>query len=669
MTSYIKILQKLDAFCTAHLQIKKFMGEFREQMPNFSTMDERYPIVFASPISDVEDLNTNQFTLEIYCVDIIQKDRANLNTIVSDCHLILKDLFIYYRDDNDADLDVVGTASISFVNNFDLDYVAGAVMTITFEVAGYGSCEIPMSPITPVTNDCEPATLIVRDSDDNVLYTLTVDSGSTETQTIADSTYLVEYENGTPIESGSILAEGSAVIQVPNPIVCADAVVNVNSVFFDNVASGGTLNIEVRKSSGSDLVGSKQGQYWRIADSTAVLKTTGGATISTTSIKAEESEDITAPDALVRFRYANITTGATFTDLYPIVSGGEKFLYIENSLAQLARAVVDATRPVTTYRLRDSAITLKNTANATISTTNVPATVNQDITAPDATVENSNATYTDSVASGGTLVLPDITVTDSDGSTYTQPSVENVVCTLSPDTSLEVNGTPEGTFAAGSTIEVNITDGVNPVTPNDVTVVGDVVTIEVPAATAAPVGATLMKTGQTTSYRTGDDGDLEAGRATDFFTLASNNPFGNTNRFTDELGGSTYTNDWVIDWSTYNGATVLGYFRVVQGLSTWDIGIDNATTNTYGTFSGGRMWNRTEALNILNMEVATARLNYTPFNYTTNTNFMTSTTQPLLTTSVFGYANLSGVGLSRTKTGTSAYIVVRTFTVTGTTLT
>jgi hypothetical protein len=98
-----------------------------------------------------------------------------------------------------------------------------------------------------------------------------------------------------------------------------------------------------------------------------------------------------------------------------------------------------------------------------------------------ATIENSNATYTDTVVSGGTLVLPDITVTDSDGSTYTQPSVEDVVCTLSPDTSLEVNGTPEGTFAAGSTIEVNITDGVNPVTPNDVTVVGDVVTIEVPS--------------------------------------------------------------------------------------------------------------------------------------------------------------------------------------------
>jgi len=50
-----------------------------------------------------------------------------------------------------------------------------------------------------------------------------------------------------------------------------------------------------------------------------------------------------------------------------------------------------------------------------------------------------------------------------------------------PKTNLEVNGNLEDTFAAGSTIEVNITDGVNPVTPDAVTVVGDVVTIEVPS--------------------------------------------------------------------------------------------------------------------------------------------------------------------------------------------
>jgi hypothetical protein len=508
-TTYQKLLNKIEAFCNAHLQIKKYKGEFKEQMPNFATLDEKYPIVFVVPNGDTEGLELNQFTLEVYCLDIIQKDRANINTIVSDCHLILKDLYLYFKDGTDLEVDVIGDPTMTPLNNDLLDYAAGWVMTITFEVEGYTVCAIPMNPIPPFTPICQDATVEnsdesytatvasggtlvlpditvtdsdgstftqpavqdvtctpaldadyqITDTDDNVLYSGTIPSGGSLDQTIADSTatlkdtadnvlsttqilaegsedivapdatYTVEYLNGTPITSGNILSGGSETIVVPNPTTCADAVVNVNSVFFDNVASGGTLNIQVRKSSGSDLVGSKQGQYWRIGDSTAVLKTTGGATISTTSIKAEESEDITAPDALVRFRYANITTGATFTDLYPIVSGGEKFLYIENSLAQLARAVVDATRPVTTYRLRDSAITLKNTANATLSTTNVPATVNQDITAPDATVENSNATYVNTVVSGGTLVLPDITVTDSDGSTFTQPSVENVVCT------------------------------------------------------------------------------------------------------------------------------------------------------------------------------------------------------------------------------------------------
>ena len=57
----------------------------------------------------------------------------------------------------------------------------------------------------------------------------------------------------------------------------------------------------------------------------------------------------------------------------------------------------------------------------------------------------------------------------------------------------------------------------------------------------APVGAMPLKTNQTTSYATGDDGDLQSGRATDFFTLASNYPFGNTSRFTYIDGTQTYT--------------------------------------------------------------------------------------------------------------------------------
>jgi hypothetical protein len=74
---------------------------------------------------------------------------------------------------------------------------------------------------------------------------------------------------------------------------------------------------------------------------------------------------------------------------------------------------------------------------------------------PDATVENSDASYTDTVASGDTLVVPDINI--------------------------EVNTVVEGTIPAIKDVKILITDGVNPVTPDDVSVVGDTVTVEVPS--------------------------------------------------------------------------------------------------------------------------------------------------------------------------------------------
>lgn len=56
----------------------------------------------------------------------------------------------------------------------------------------------------------------------------------------------------------------------------------------------------------------------------------------------------------------------------------------------------------TDFDIADSAITLKDTANNTLSTTNVPATVAQNITAPDASVTVNGNAY-DTVLSGGSL--------------------------------------------------------------------------------------------------------------------------------------------------------------------------------------------------------------------------------------------------------------------------
>jgi hypothetical protein len=489
MTSYQVLLNKLETFFNAHLQVKKFGGEFREQMPNFSTMDERYPLVYVVPTSEISGMNTNVFTLEVYCVDIIQKDRANINTILSDCQLILNDLYLYYTEGTDLSVTVITDPSMTPLNNFDLDYVAGWVGTFTFEVDQYSVCAIPLEPITPVTNECPP------------------------------SQYLVEYENGTDIQEGTIPSGGSLTIQVPNPTECLPATVE--------------------------------------------LINTASTLLLTESVDCETTEQIIAPDGIVHLKKENDGT------------------------------ITNVTTP-------SGATTLYTVANNDI-------TVNQ--------------------------AFPfEIHATDPLNIRVHNPQGVDI--------------TPQSVVYQGNSNHVTIT--INP-------------------SSFVPVGATLMKTGQTTSYRTGDDGDLEAGRATSFTVLASNNPFGNTNRFTDELGGQTYTKNIVIDWSTYNGTNVLGYYRLVNASDvTWNTAIDSALAlSITGFTTGWRLPNKREMENICNYQL-TSLLNYSPFNLNnviwTSTTYLASTT--LAYTLAQSWVNLSG------KSGAGGrWMACRTFTVNGTTLT
>jgi hypothetical protein len=144
MISLQSTINKIEAFYNSHLQVKKVGADFREQMTNFATKDEKYPIVFIVPISVSNTENTNIFTLDIYCFDIIQKDRANIITILSDTHQILMDLYNYFTFSNDLSMDVSGIPSFTALNNDLLDYAAGYVMTITLEVSNWTDCDVPL---------------------------------------------------------------------------------------------------------------------------------------------------------------------------------------------------------------------------------------------------------------------------------------------------------------------------------------------------------------------------------------------------------------------------------------------------------------------------------------------------------------------------------------------
>ena len=186
---------------------------------------------------------------------------------------------------------------------------------------------------------------------------------------------------------------------------------------------------------------------------------------------------------------------------------------------------------------------------------------------------------------------------------------------------------------------------------------------------ATSVGDKLIKTGQTTSYRTGDDGDIEAGRDVDFTTLKANNPFGNTNRFTDELGTQTYANDIVIDWSTYDGSEVLGYYKGDAATARlWNDAIDWGVALSVGTFtSGWRLANIKELQNICNFSV-TPVINYAPFSLSVD--LYASTTWVILTDRAYFLDNSHGYfGVGFKPSASYRTLGVRDFTVTGTTLT
>ena len=181
----------------------------------------------------------------------------------------------------------------------------------------------------------------------------------------------------------------------------------------------------------------------------------------------------------------------------------------------------------------------------------------------------------------------------------------------------------------------------------------------------APVGAKPLKTNQTTSFRTGDDGDDQRGREDDFFTLEDNNPFGNTDRFTAVDGTQTYTDDIILDWSTYNGSKVLGYCTAdIATNANWNNQIDNAVAATHGGYNDWRVCNVREFVNICNFGVGNGfSINYAPFSIADNVRITTSTTNNGNTSNAFErLATNQNMNGTSAKTAATARIDVRYFT-------
>ena len=164
---------------------------------------------------------------------------------------------------------------------------------------------------TPCTIVCDDATAVLKDTLGATISTTNIPSGASQDITAPDATGVVKNSLGTTISStnissgssddllapdatavlkdtdGNILLTEAIPSDVSEDLTAPDGSVTVNSVAFDTVLSGGSLDVEVRQELTATQVGSKQGQFWRIDDSDISINGT-----PFDSVAAEDSIDL-----------------------------------------------------------------------------------------------------------------------------------------------------------------------------------------------------------------------------------------------------------------------------------------------------------------------------------------------------------------------------------------
>ena len=336
-------------------------------------------------------------------------------------------------------------------------------------------------------------------------------------------TYNVEYADGTPIESGSEPSGGSIEVIVPNPAPVTWSLIDTDDNVLDSGSepAGGTLTI-------------------------------------------------TAPDATVNINgnfFEHIRSGSTRNINILKATGNDLIGNAQGSH----------------WRIPNSAITLKDTANNTISTTNVPATESANITAP-----NGNVTI------------------NRDGTLYDTQAVKS-------------NGTA---------------------------------TVNVPSL----CNALPTKTGQTSSYNAGDNGDNQFGRNVSFFRHWRNTPFGNDWRFTSRAGAYhdgtnfrnlsgtivtkavAFQNNLMVDWATANGdefggvvimwnLTTVNILTAVGLTQTWAHHLAAQSLLNLGGYTDWRLPNE-NVVQMIKFKSPTVRhFGYEPFGLTSGQTYWTNETR------------------------------------------
>jgi hypothetical protein len=144
--NYNEVINALTQFANAHLSLKRFKTSFFEQIDNFATAENSFPILYAVPTDVTFEEQIDVMSMRIYCVDILQKDRSNEQSILNETLLVLRDLVNWIRETSTLDLNVVGTPRAVPINNFLTEFTVGFYIDLSVETSPEtNDCSIPFS--------------------------------------------------------------------------------------------------------------------------------------------------------------------------------------------------------------------------------------------------------------------------------------------------------------------------------------------------------------------------------------------------------------------------------------------------------------------------------------------------------------------------------------------
>lgn len=145
MNSLVTLIDEIEKFSNLHKQIQRFKFEFEEQLPNFATSGDSFPILFVTPIYLTQNGALNIHTLRVYVLNRLDRDRSNVLDSTNDTSLIITDLAKWWREGNlKTDILLVNEPFATPVNNSQLDYLQGYYADFEFEVPTYSRCDIPL---------------------------------------------------------------------------------------------------------------------------------------------------------------------------------------------------------------------------------------------------------------------------------------------------------------------------------------------------------------------------------------------------------------------------------------------------------------------------------------------------------------------------------------------